>query len=98
MGIGVAQQDLAQGHAVPGIPRGGPAVAEDDGVVLAAILGPERNRLRQAVGKAEMLARDALLVELQVERQLVDDLDVVGRQRRLDLLRPSSRRPSASLS
>ena len=84
MGIGVAQQDLAERHAMPGIARRGLAVAEDDRVVLAAIVGAERNRLRQAVGEAEMLARDTVLVELKVERELVDDLHVVRRERRPD--------------
>ena len=72
---------------MPGIAQGGLAVAEDDRVVLAA-LGAERNRLRQAVGEAEMLAGHAVLVELEVERELMDDPDVVRRQRRFDGLGP----------
>ena len=72
---------------MPRITQGGLAVAEDDRVVLAAI-GTEGNRLRQAVGKAEMLAGDAVLVELKVEGELVDDLHAMGRQRRHDLPGP----------
>ena len=88
MGIEMAQQDLAQRHAMPRIARSGLAVAEDDRIVLAAIVGAERDRLRQAVGESEMLAGDALGVELQVERELVDDLHVVSRERRLDRIGP----------
>ena len=72
---------------MPGITRCGLAV-EKHRAVLAGGRGIERNRLRQAVGKAEMLVGHAIGVEVQVEFEAADDRDVVGRQRRRDLIRP----------
>ena len=87
VGIGMAQQDLAQGHAMPGITRRDLAV-EKHRAILAGGRGVEGNRLRQPVGEAEMLVGNAIGVEVQVELEAADDRDVVGRQRLRDLIRP----------
>ncbi len=79
--IGVAEQDFSQRHAVPEIAGRGLAVLADDKI-------PERNRLRQPVGEAEMFSGDAVLVAAQIEGKPVDHAHLVGREPAFDLLRP----------
>ena len=88
MGIGVSQQDLAQGHAMPWIARCRLAVAQGDGVFRGDARITEGYWLRHPVGEAEMLSADTNFVELKVERELVDDFHAVRRERLADLLAP----------
>ena len=79
----MAEEDLAERDAVPGIPLGWPTIAQNDGISIGDWLG-------QRVGEAEVLARDLVRVEPKIERQLAHDRDLEWGECPLHLVGPRS--------
>src|SRR5829696_4815188 len=88
--VDVAEEDLPERDTMPSIAGRRRAVAEDDTVVTRPVplILSEGDRLRETVGKPEMLPPNVVLVELQIQQEPMRNPDAVRREAARYLVRP----------